>query len=492
MIGPRRGGHNGPMGSPEAESVRQAGRQRSGTGRPLGGLAAAALALAVLVLVPAGALAVPVRPDRPPAGPLPWLSVRRHLIVDGAGRQVLLRGFNDDQLLRPPGPPSALTAADAALMEAEGFDVVRLPIAWSSLEPRPGRFSPAYLSRIVRLVRLCTAHHLYVVIDMHTEDFGPAFGGIGAPRWLRVPLVPNLRLPAVGEAWRRHLSPAVNAALAAFWLMPGWQDAYWSALAQVARRLRAMSGVAGYDLYNEPHPLPIPPAIFETRILWPFYAHGIARVARADPNHLFIVEGDLFGGLPTAIRPLRAPDLVYSAHLYAGSLLPPAFGGSPGPLRAELRQALSEAGRLPAAYWTGELGIARSAPRARRWAASELRLANRARVGWAWWQWADAGAWAVRAPGGQVDWSWLRVLAQPYPEAAPGRLVAVRYRGGRLTVVLDRVPPGARLRVAWPRWLGPPVVGRGCARRASPWSPGRGSLSLRLTAIRCTVTVRAG
>jgi len=490
--GPRWSRDNGAMGSAVPRAPGPRGRQRSGGGRAWTGIVAGSLALVILVLVPAGALAVRVRPQRPAAGPLPWLSVRGGVIVDGRGREVLLRGFNDDELLRPAQLPSALTAQDAALIQAEGFDVVRLPIAWSRLEPRPGQLSHSYLNRIVRLVRLCAAHRLYTVIDMHTEDFGPAFGGIGAPRWLRVPLVPNLQLPGLGAAWRRHLSPAVNAALAAFWLTPGWQNLYWGALAQVARRLRPFSGVAGYDLYNEPHPLPIPPALFETRILWPFYARGIARIARADPNHLFIVEGELFGGLPTAIRPLHAPDLVYSLHLYAGSLLPPAFGGSAAPLWAELSQGLRESRRLPAAYWTGELGIARTVPRAESWARAELRLANRARVGWAWWQWADAGSWSVDAAGGRVAWSWLRVLAQPYPTAAPGHLRSVVFRDGQLSVTLDGVPPGAApLQLAWPAWLGPPRVDSLCARPQRGWTWATGSLSLRLTRPRCTVTVRS-
>ena len=470
-------------------------RQLGGGGRPLAGLLVAVLALAVLVSVPAGALTVPVRPDRPPAVGLPWLSVRRGVIVDSGGRQVLLRGFNDDDLLRAAAAdrPPALAAADASLMEADGFDVVRLPIAWSRLEPRPGAFSRPYLDRIVALVRLCAAHRLYAVIDMHTEDFGPAFGGIGAPRWLRVPLVPNLQVRAIGRAWRRHLSPAVNAALTAFWLTPGWQAAYWAAVAQVARRLRGMSAVAGYDLYNEPHPLPIPPSIFETRLLWPFYAHGIARVARADPNHLFIVEGDLFGGLPTPIRPLRAPDLVFSAHLYAGSLLAPAFRGRAGPLRAELDQALAEARRLPAAYWTGEVGIARTAPRAAAWARAELRLADRARVGWAWWQWADAGGWSVRSRAGAVSRRWLQVLAQPYPQAAPGRLRAIAYdpRRRRLTVSLEGVRPGAWLQLAWPSWLGPPRLLSPCARLRTPWTEASGRLTATVTALTCAVTLQA-
>jgi len=271
--------------------------QRSGGLSLLPSLAGLVLGVAAVVYLPLTALAVAVQPQRPPASSLPWLSARSGRIVDSQGRSVLLRGFNDDALLQvgasPANPP--LTNADAALMQGGGFDVVRLPISWSLLEPRRGHFSQAYLGRIAQVVSLCAQHHLYVVLDMHTEDFGVAFGGSGAPDWLSVAGVPDLKLPGLSAAWQRHVSPAVNAALTYFWLEPNWQDLFWQAWSKVAAEFRGNSAVAGYDLYNEPHPLPVPPAIFETHLLWPFYANGIRKLALVDPNHLFIVEGDLFG-----------------------------------------------------------------------------------------------------------------------------------------------------------------------------------------------------
>ena len=168
---------------------------------------------AAAVWAPAPGLAVGVRPHRPPARGLAWLTARGASLVDTAGRQVLLRGFNDSGLLQVGSgpPPAPMTASDAALMEKEGFDVVRLPISWSRIAPHPGAVGWRYLAAITRTVHLCIAHHLYVVIDMHTEDFGVGFGGIGAPAWLATPGVPNLRLPGLGPAWQRHASPAVLA-----------------------------------------------------------------------------------------------------------------------------------------------------------------------------------------------------------------------------------------------------------------------------------------
>lgn len=468
--------------------------QRGGGPSSWGGLLGLVLAVAAVVYLPLPVLNANFNPQRAGAGPLLWLSTRHGQIVDSAGRTVLLRGFNDDALLQVgrSSPPPPLTASDAALMQAEGFDVVRLPISWSLLEPAPGRFSQGYLRRIADLVSLCALHHLYVVLDMHTEDFGVGFGGSGAPAWLKVPEVPNLKVPLVSAAWQRHLSPAVNAALAYFWLFPNWQALYWNAWSRVAAEFRDNSAIAGYDLYNEPHPFPVPPAIFETHLLWPFYARGIKELSAVDPNHLFIVEGDLFGGLPTAIRPLAARDLVYSTHLYSGSILPPNFDGNSNPLRAELKMGLSEAAQLPAAYWAGELGIDHHRPIATAWARAEIALSNQYRTGWAWWQWNDPGGWGVRRGTAPPDTGWLDVLAQPFVRSAPGTMTNLRYNSETETLTAKVRDAGTdhTVIVSWPASLGPPRSVSGCARLSSAYLPASGQIRVQLASASCEIELR--
>ena len=455
-------------------------------------LVLAVVALGAIVLAPLPTLAASFRPQRPSAGNLPWLSSRRGQIVNSQGETVILRGFNDDALLqsgRAPLPPP-LTFQDALLMRAQGFDVVRIPVSWSLLEPQPRSFSRSYLRQVEAMVALCARAGLYTVLDLHTEDFGVAFGGSGAPSWLTLPALPNWQLPGVSSAWQRHLSPAVNADLAFFWLYPNWQRLYWQAWQVLARALAGNSAVAGFDLYNEPHPLPVPPGIFAPRILFPFYATGIREIARVDPNHLFIIEGNLFGDLPTRVDPLRAPDLVYSTHLYAGSLIGNSFRGQSSPLRSELVQGLSEAAQIPAPYWTGELGIDHQLRGAAAWALAEIALSDRYRTGWAWWQWDDPSGWGVRTGQGPVDRAWLDTLSQPYVQAAPGRLASMAYSTSRhvLTVRFSGVPSPAVAEVAWPATLPPPHLDGGCAQLVGAYP---GGVRVLISTPDCTVTVAA-
>ena len=450
------------------------------------------MALGAIVLSPVPTLAASFQAQRPPPGPLPWLSVRSGQIVNSQGKTVILRGFNDDALLQrgsAPLPPP-LTMGDALLMRAQGFDVVRIPVSWSLLEPQPGFFSRSYLRKVQAMVDLCARAGLYTVLDLHTEDFGVAFGGSGAPRWLTLPALPDWHFPGVPSAWQRHLSPAVNADLAFFWLYPNWQRLYWQAWRVLARPLAGDSAVAGFDLYNEPHPLPVPPGIFGPRILFPFYATGIQEIAQVDPNHLFIIEGNLFGDLPTKVDPLRSPDLVYSTHLYAGSLIGGSFHGASSPLRSELTQGLSEAAQIPAAYWTGELGIDHRLRGATAWALAEIALSNQYRTGWAWWQWDDPTGWGVRTGRGPVDQAWLDTLSQPYVQAAPGRLVSMSYSTSRrvLTVSVAGVPLRAVAEVAWPASLPHPHLIGGCAELVGTYP---GGVRVRISAPACTITLAA-
>ncbi len=470
---------------------------RQGAGRlaaPLC-LLAAALGVGAMVWLPAPALAVAVRPNRPPATGLPWLLVAHGRIVNELGQTVILRGFNDAAMLQTGSQalPVPLSARDAALMESQGFNVVRIPVSWSMLEPTPGHFSQAYLDQVRAMVALCASHGLYSVLDMHTEDFGVGFGGSGAPSWLSVPGIPNIHFPGLQAAWQRHLSPAVNAALAYFWLYPNWQRLYWGAWQELAREFRTDSAVAAFDLYNEPHPIPIPPAIFATRLLWPFYAAGIAAVAKTDPNHLMVVEGTLFGGLPTAIRPLHAKDLVYSTHLYSGSLLGPTFTGNPGPLAQELAQGLQEAAQLPAPYWAGEVGIDHRVALAASWARDEILLSNRHLTGWAWWEWDDTGGWGVVNGHGSADMKWLDVLSQPFVRAAPGQLLAMAYdvARGRLTASVAGAPIGSLLQVSWPASVGRSRLLSSCVTRVTDTRPGSGLVTLRLLTPDCQITLQA-
>jgi endoglycosylceramidase len=458
-------------------------------------LLAAAAALAWFEL-PVAALTTSVAAtDRPAASMgLSWLSVRDRRIVDDAGRTVTLRGFNTSTLLEETVRRAPLDEGDATMIERGGFSVVRLAISWGRLEPERGRWDAAYLDTIATTVELLTRHHLYVVLDMHFLDWSSALGGSGAPPWARVPAVPELRIDALGD-WQRHLSPAVNAATTYFWVSPDWQEDFLRTWRWVATRFRANSGVAGYDLYNEPHPLPLPPVRFERSFMWPLYARTIDAIGAADPNHLFIVEGELFGGFATTVVPLSAPNLVYSPHEYTGSLVPPIFTGDHAALDSHVRQVAGEAAQVPAALWVGEWGMSAAQSGATAWVDDALNAFDSAGAGWAWWQWREDTPWGVRDNAGHTNTDLLRHLARPYLAAAPAGVHASGSDGitGALSVTVDAAYRGGPIEVAWPRLsLGAPHLGGSCSGLPR-WDDSRARLVIAIDgSTPCTIRLTAG
>merc|ERR1719483_1652726 len=80
---------------------------------------------------------------------------------------------------------------DMAQLRALGFDLVRLGISWSLVEPSPGEYSESYIDRIAQIVQWAKEQDIRVIIDFH-EDFysfslnnGSKIGSYvdGAPPW---------------------------------------------------------------------------------------------------------------------------------------------------------------------------------------------------------------------------------------------------------------------------------------------------------------------
>src|SRR5438045_1821185 len=134
-----------------------------------------------LVCVASSAALIPLAVSAAPATRLSPLHAVRGVepqIVDATGRQVLLRGVNDNQLgdyyQADPAIPSTvpLAEADFTQMAGLGFDAVRLIVHWSLLEPEPGVIDDAYLAQIHEAVSWAATHGIYVVLDMHQDAWG--------------------------------------------------------------------------------------------------------------------------------------------------------------------------------------------------------------------------------------------------------------------------------------------------------------------------------
>jgi aryl-phospho-beta-D-glucosidase BglC (GH1 family) len=451
--------------------------------------------LTIVAYLPPGSLTASVPPPNHGDTSLNWLRVNHGQIVDGSGRKLLLRGFNVDALVSyPKSPPAPIDEEDATLMQRAGFDVVRLGIDWAQLEPQRGHIDHPYLERVATIVDMLNRHGLYVVLDMHFRlGWSPQFGYSGAPGWATLP-VPNWN-PLPQYSWSPSLSPAAFTSDTYFWLSSDWKKDFYKTWQAVAARFKDTPGVAGYDIFNEAHPLPIPPRIFEKSFLWPMFKDAIEAIGAVDSNHLFLVEGILLLSLDTAVVPLKAPNLVYGTHLYEGSLVPPFFTGDPTFLLSRFHERVKEAAEVPAPLWIGELGYDLTQKTADAYADAALNEADDLGVGWAWWQWRENRYWDIVGASGQiVNMDALRHLARPYVIAAPDGVHPGRGDGvhGTLALRVDRSHADQPVEIGWSALTlaGPAVTGT-CIN-SSHWDATTGRLTLMLDpGVGCQVSLQA-
>lgn len=189
-------------------------------------------------------------------------------------------------------PGRRFSAADAEQLRAMGFSAVRLGLIWEGLEPGPadakvndprwcaphaagtpfpdlGADDPydqktvdRYLDRVAETVRLIRQAGMLVLLDMHQDAYGSAFGvpdsatpwqGEGAPVWATCTNGFPFGKPA---KWQQaYFDTAVGAALDHFFsndVVGDLQGQYAKVWGQVAKRFANEPAVIGYELFNEP------------------------------------------------------------------------------------------------------------------------------------------------------------------------------------------------------------------------------------------------
>jgi len=252
-------------------------------------------------------------------------------ITDATGRVVILHGINMVYKLAPYAPDATgFGEDDARFLAAEGYDTVRVGVIYKALEPMPGVYDEAYLTRIARTVATLARHGIVSLIDFHQDMYNERFQGEGWPDWA----VFDDGLPAEpkrGFSQNYLFMTALQRAYENFWANVegpggvGIQDRYDAALAHVAKRFRGNAAVLGYDVMNEPWPGTawqdcIDPAgcpASDTK-LGDFTAKAIAAIRTTVPDHLVFYEPYVlfdFGG-GTTIGPFADKHLGFSFHSY--------------------------------------------------------------------------------------------------------------------------------------------------------------------------------
>ncbi len=396
-------------------------------------------------------------------------------IVDKAGREITLRGVNarvdgvfddsfDDGRL-PLEPIPTFDGGDADKIRDLGFDVVRLPINWSGVEPTRGTYSKAYLDRVAAVVDLCAARGTLVLLDFHQDAFSKEIGQDGAPRWVLDLLLGPNGYPYLGgpltDLGTRRLAPYTLAAFGKFDANDqDVQTLYAKAVAVVAKRFRRSRAVVGYEIMNEP--LATLDAAGEAELL-ALDTRVTQAIRHVDRRHLVFFEPNSLRNLanqaPMPSAPFPDRRAVYAPHIYTYVFDGKTYAGDDSALVDSMQKAANEAAAWGTPLFVGEYGIDPTNPLANDWITASLDLQDQLRAGSTFWLWEEISSlhWGLfegesSDPAGERP-ERIRALSRPYMRAVPGMVDLHKFDGVTLTVHWRSTGHGLVEAYVSPRWF---------------------------------------
>lgn len=208
------------------------------------------------------------------------------------------------------------------------------------------------------------------------------------------------------------------------------------------------SAVAAFDLWNEPHSVPVPPRLFGARFLLTFEASLMNHLAKTAPHQKLMTQQPLKCGQPTHVGRASYSRQIFSNHVF-GTLLEPPWQTPHPKYASALRLLKDQAGEADGAPWVGEVGGPPGAASS-AWIAKETNELDQFRPGCAYWDWNEGGSLAfIRNP------SRLPMVPRAYPLVTPGVLTHFQYnyQTGVLKVALTERTTGSSLQIAVPSFF---------------------------------------
>ena len=328
-----------------------------------------------------------------------FVRARGATIVDGTGRELLLRGVGLGNWMLPEGymwgfgpgaeSPREIEAlvtrlighdsaavfwtafredfvaeADIERIAASGFDHVRLPINARMIQTPGGEPIEAGLQLIDRLIGWCRAHRLWVLLDLH--------GAPGGQTGTNIDDSPN-NLPEL------FMDPRHRANTVRLWRM-------------LAERYAEETVVLGYDLLNEPLPNEWQHRYADELI--ELYRELTTTIRAVDRNHLIVYEGMHWATNWDIFTEVWDENSLLQFHKYWSS-----------PDTASIARFLEVRSRLGLPIYMGEGG-----ENTLEWLYTAFRLYETHGIGWNFWPWKKidtrTSPASIDAPDG-----WDRVVA---------------------------------------------------------------------------------
>ncbi len=360
----------------------------------------------------------------------------RVYIADEQGRALQFHGFNV-KTGDPATDASDQLLADAA---ARGMDHMRLVVFWDHLEPAQGEFDEAYLDEIVAAMDRAERHGILVILDMHQDVFGEAFGSRGVPAWATrtdgLPYVPQ-------DVWfLNYLQPAVQAAFEHLYEDPDLRQAQIDAWLHVVERVQDHPALFGYDLMNEPFGKIRPGEdLFsaaervEREQLTAMFQRLTDAISAVDPDHWVFFEPPNLAslGIPTSLGEVRGPKVALYPHMYDPNIESATYtpGGvveyDPAFFATWAEATVVYTEQHPVPLLVGEWGIAQpDRPGMDAFVRDSLATLEQVGSGWSVFNWCRGSGYCPLDASG-ADRPAIGQIFQPYARAIAGAPTASRW-----------------------------------------------------------------
>ena len=329
-------------------------------------------------------------------------------------------------------------AADATRMAELGFNLLRLPLSWSGLEPTRGAFSEAYLDKVEQVVRLCGTEGISVLLDMHQDAWSKEIGEDGAPLWAIQPPPDQILAGPLNDLDKRRTSAQVTRAFAGFFTddRNGLQGEFATMFTRLAARFVNDEAVLGYEIFNEP--------LAADSELLPFHTKVAAAIRTVDQKHLIAFEPSVTRNFtdaaPLADKPFADRGGIYAPHIYTavftndGRLAADTYETA---LAASFAAARDEAVAWQLPLLVGEMGVD---PSHAAWLGHALDAADEQLASTAMWVWKEEsqGSWGLFDKLSDGSWAerpqMIAAASRPYPRLIGGDPEGVSWDGTRLVV----------------------------------------------------------
>jgi alpha-glucosidase (family GH31 glycosyl hydrolase)/beta-glucosidase/6-phospho-beta-glucosidase/beta-galactosidase len=384
-------------------------------------------------------------------------------LFDAHGREIILRGVNAriqgvfdvsfDDGREPLEPIPSFSQADTEAMQKIGFNLLRLPINWSGIEPTPNTYDQDYINHIKNVLDLCDQAGIQVMLDMHQDAFSKEIGEDGAPLWAIIPEpVEQNQGGHLDNLVDLRFSGQVQNAFISFWnntTIPetgkGLQDHFIDAMCHVMDQFKDHSAVLGMEVFNEPWLLHTALGESDISLLHNFYTKAFAKLREVTSDQLIFFEPDVSKNFPSAdSRPQYSaiiPDTiswntentVYAPHLYVENFI---MTGNPDPddpaIMVNVVNSIIEADAFQAPLMIGEFGFNHKDEDYAATMDKVMNIADQYLFHTAQWVWKENSqdAWGFydfvdNEPVLRNDVA--ESTSRAYPQAISGRIKTIQY-----------------------------------------------------------------